>query len=191
MLWVRLGVSANLHHDVSSMSKRALAAAAFLLVALTTAAVAEPSGSSGVTIAHAWTRATPGGATTGAVYMSITANPGTSDRLIAARSDAALSVELHTSVQEGGVTRMRRLDRLEIPPGETVALRPGSHHLMLLDLKQPLKAGERLKLTLVFEKAGEIPVEARIRRILFRRPPSVDAQPDPGPEGDRSGALKH
>jgi copper(I)-binding protein len=162
--------AASLREKLSSMSMRALVAAGALVAAVTVAA-AEQFGSSGVTIATAWTRATPGGAKNGAVYMSITAEPGAGDRLVAARSDAARSVELHTSIREGGVSKMRRLDALEILAGESVVLQPGGHHLMLLDLKQPLKAGDRLKLTLVFEKAGEITVEASINAIGSGSPP--------------------
>jgi periplasmic copper chaperone A len=106
--------------------------------------------------------------------MSITAEPGTGDRLIAARSDAARSVELHISDHDGDVVKMRRLDGLEVPAGHTVELKPGGHHLMLLDLKRPLKATDRLQLTLKFEKAGELTVEASIRALSSSRPPSSD-----------------
>jgi copper(I)-binding protein len=162
--------AASFWEELSLMSMRALVAAGALLAVLTVAA-AEQFGSSGVTIADAWTRATPGGAKNGAVYMAIRAEPGAGDHLVAARSDAARSLELHTSIREGGVSKMRRLDALEIPAGQSIVLQPGGHHLMLLDLKQPLKAGERLKLTLVFEKAGEVTVEARIEAIGSGSPP--------------------
>jgi periplasmic copper chaperone A len=75
---------------------------------------------------------------------------------------------------------MRQLEALEVPAGQTVELRPGGHHLMLLDLKQPLKATDRLKLTLVFEKAGELTVEASIRALSSSRPSSSDPHAGPG-----------
>jgi copper(I)-binding protein len=159
------------------MTMRVLAMVGVLFAALTVAAAEQPGE---VTVANAWARATPGGAKNGAVYMSITAEPGAGDRLVAAKSEAARSVELHISDHEGGVVRMRRLDALEVPAGQTVRLSPGGHHLMLLDLKQPLKTGDRVKLTLVFEKAGELTVEASIRALSSSRPPSSDAHPGAG-----------
>jgi periplasmic copper chaperone A len=159
------------------MTMRVLAMVGVLFAALTVAAAEQPGE---VTVANAWARATPGGAKNGAVYMSITAEPGAGDRLVAAKSEAARSVELHISDHEGGVVRMRRLDALEVPAGQTVRLSPGGHHLMLLDLKQPLKTGDRVKLTLVFEKAGELTVEASIRALSSSRPPSSDPHAGPG-----------
>jgi copper(I)-binding protein len=161
----------------TSMTMRVMAMVGLLFAGLTVAAAKQPGG---VTVANAWARATPGGAKNGAVYMSITAEPGAGDRLVAAKSEAARSVELHLSEDEGGVTKMRRLDALEVPAGQTVVLRPGGHHLMLLDLKRPLKATDQLKLTLVFEKAGEVTVEASVMAISSSRPPSSDPHAGPG-----------
>lgn len=172
------------------MSMRALAAAAVLL-AVQAVAVAGQAGGSGVTIANAWARATPGGAKNGVVYMVITAAPGAGDRFLAARSDAAQNVELHTSLHEGGVTKMRRLDALDVPPGQSAVLQPGGHHLMLLDLEQPLKAGDRLKLTLVFEKAGEVLVEASIEPIGSRGPAGLAHEPVPDAGHTGSGNHRH
>jgi periplasmic copper chaperone A len=172
------------------MPSRVLAAVVFLLAG-STAAVAEPSVAGGVTIAKAWARATPGGARNGVVYMAITAEPGAADRLVAARSDAARSAELHTHIHEGDVIRMRRLDALDVRPGQPTVLRPGGHHLMLVDLKQPLKAGDRLKLTLVFEKAGEIVVEASIEPIGSSGPPGFELEPRPASDRNGSGSHRH
>ena len=69
---------------------------------------------------------------------------------------------------EGGVMKMRKLDFLELPPGETVALEPGGNHVMLFDIRNPLKAGERIKLTLVIEQGGKkinVPVDADVRAL--------------------------
>jgi periplasmic copper chaperone A len=172
------------------MLMRALTVVAFLLAGVCVA-VAEQSGAGGVTVANVWARATPGGAKNSVVYMTINAKSGAADRLVAARSDAAQGVELHTSIHGGGVTKMRRLDALEIPGGESVELRPGGHHLMVLDLMQPLKAGDRLKLTLVFEKAGEIAVEAHVRAIRSSNLSGVDARPVHGSERNSGGSPKH
>ena len=111
-------------------------------------------------IGHPWTRATPPTAPTGGGYLSIK-NTGTEpDRLISASSPAAETVQVHEMKMEGNVMRMRPLEgALEIKPGETVTLAPGGMHMMMMGLKGPFKQGERVPLTLVFEKAGKIDIE--------------------------------
>jgi hypothetical protein len=111
-------------------------------------------------IEHPWARATPKGASVGGGYMKIT-NTGTSpDRLIGGSSPIAGRFEVHEMSMDNGVMRMRPLkDGLEIKPGQTIELKPGSFHIMFVDIKQPIKEGERVKSTLVFEKAGTIEVE--------------------------------
>ncbi len=74
---------------------------------------------------------------------------------------------------EGGVMRMRRVDSLDLPAGKTVVLEPGGYHVMLLDIVRPLKAGERVAVTLVIEEGGkrfELPVEAQVRSPAGRGP---------------------
>ena len=111
-------------------------------------------------IVDPWSRATPKGASVAAGYMKIS-NTGTSpDRLVSGSSDAAAAFELHEMTMEGDVARMRPLkEGLEIKPGETVELKPGSFHVMFVGLKKPLAAGDHVNATLVFEKAGTINVE--------------------------------
>jgi hypothetical protein len=111
-------------------------------------------------IGHPWARATPPTAPTGGGYLSIK-NTGTEpDRLMSASSPAAETVQVHEMKMEGNVMRMRPIEGpLEIKPGETVTLAPGGMHMMMMGLKGPFKQGERVPLTLVFEKAGKIDVE--------------------------------
>lgn len=139
-------------------------AAAILLPVLFSFSAAQ-SETGGISVSQAWARATPGGARTGGAYLQLTAKAGGGDRLVAARSDAAERVELHTHLHEDGVMRMRRVEAIEVPAGKTVTLAPGGFHLMLMNLKRPLKAGEKLDMTLVFEKAGEIAVTATVEPI--------------------------
>ena len=104
------------------------------------------------------------GVNTGA-FMTLHNPTGQDDRLISARSDAARVVEIHESVMEGDVMRMRQLeDGLLLPAGETVELRPGGMHLMLIDIQRDLQAGETAAITLEFEQAGPITVEAEVRQ---------------------------
>lgn len=111
-------------------------------------------------IAHPWTRATPKGATIAGGYFKIT-NKGTqADRLVSGTSEFAGRFEIHQMSMENGVMRMRPLpDGIEIKPGETVEFKPGSYHVMFMDLKQGLEQGKRVKGTLTFEKAGKVDVE--------------------------------
>lgn len=142
-----------------------LLALAFAVLLSGAAAEAQEFKSGGITVVTPWARATPGGAKIGGAYLEIKAAVGTEDRLVAAKSPAAGAVEIHNSVSESGVMKMRHVDGIKLSGGQSLALKPGGYHLMLMDLKQPLKQGGKLPLTLVFEKAGEVTVEATIAPI--------------------------
>jgi periplasmic copper chaperone A len=87
-------------------------------------------------------------------------------RLSCAGSDAAAQCQIHTMRMENGVMKMRPVEGgIEIKPGETVTLKPGSDHLMLLNLKRPLDAGKTVEATLQFEKAGTVKVAFPIAAI--------------------------
>jgi copper(I)-binding protein len=110
-------------------------------------------------ITQAWSRATPGGAKVGGGYLSIENRGSIPDRLIGGSADAAAKVQVHEMTMNSGVMTMRPLDGgLAIEPGKTVKLAPGGFHLMLLDLKGPLKQGDKLPITLEFEKAGKVSI---------------------------------
>jgi copper(I)-binding protein len=114
-----------------------------------------------IEIGHPWSRAAPAGVT-GAGFLTLTNKGGTADRLLGARAEIARSVEIHNHVMDGDVMRMRPVAAIDIPPGAEVKLAPGGYHIMLIGLKQPLVKGTRVPLTLVFEKAGEVPVELAV-----------------------------
>jgi periplasmic copper chaperone A len=138
----------------------------------------------GVTVAHPWARATPGGATNGAAYLEIKAEPGVNDRLVSVQSPISGRVELHTHIMDGSVMRMRRIDDVALLAGGSVVLKPSGAHVMLFDLKQPLKEGELIKLTLMFEKAGAIEVDATVEPIGAAGPHGMDHQPGHGSSGE-------
>ncbi len=113
-------------------------------------------------IGHPWSRPTPAGAPMGVAYLSIT-NQGTEpDALIGASSPASSGVQFHQTTISEGMARMRPLGEIEIEPGATVKIEPGSFHLMLVALKAPLAAGKSVPLTLQFLRAGSITVELSI-----------------------------
>jgi periplasmic copper chaperone A len=110
-------------------------------------------------ISQAWSRATPGGAKVGGGYLTVENKGSTPDRLIGGSADIAGKVQVHEMSMNNGVMTMRPVaGGLVIEPGKTVKLTPGGYHLMLLDLKGPLKQGEKLPITLEFEKAGKVSV---------------------------------
>lgn len=88
-------------------------------------------------------------------------------RLVGGSSPWAGRVEIHEMKMDGDTMRMRQIPALELPAGQTVQLKPGGYHLMLMDLKQPLKAGDSLPLTLKVERAGK-PVETLELKVPIR-----------------------
>jgi hypothetical protein len=98
-----------------------------------------------------------------AAYMVITNNSDQPDRLLRASSDAAHTTELHISEIVDGVMSMHPVDSVEVPANGQAELKPGGLHIMLIGLTGDLVAGEKMPLTLEFENAGKIQVEAEIR----------------------------
>jgi copper(I)-binding protein len=131
----------------------------------------------GVTVVHPWARATPGGAKVGGAYFEMKADRGHSDRLIGARCAGAGVAELHRDTLENGIAKMRRVNVIALPGGSSVVLKPGGYHVMPMDLVGPLKEGDLLKLTLVFDRAGEIEVEATIEPLGATGPHGFTHQP--------------
>ena len=100
----------------------------------------------GVEISNAWARSTAPGQEVGAAYMSLKSTMAA--KLLEVKSPVAESVEIHEMSMNNGVMKMRMLDVLDLPAGKTVKLEPGGFHLMLIDLKKPLTAGENIEISL-------------------------------------------
>lgn len=167
-------------------SLRAFLCASFLFAAVFAApAFAHDYKIGDLKIDHPWARATPGGARVGGGFMKIT-NTGTQpDRLIGGTALVSNVFEIHEMKMEGNVMKMRALEKgLEIKPGETVELKPGGLHVMFIDLKSPLKEGEKVKGTLVFERAGTVEVEYKIE-------PRGASPAQAHDHGAHSGGHKH
>jgi len=113
-------------------------------------------------IREPFARATPPGAKSTAVFMTIENKGKEADRLLSASSPMAGIVEIHEMKMDGGMMQMREVKGLEIKPGATVELKPGGYHVMLMDLKQPLKEGDSIPVTLKFEKSGSVDVKAAV-----------------------------
>lgn len=120
-------------------------------------------------IVHPFATPTPPTAQVGAVYLDITNNGSQPARLISARAHVAETVEIHDMRMESGIMRMRQVNGLDLPTGETLRMRPGGgYHLMLIGLKQPIKAGEGFPVWLTFEGLGEIQVQVVVHQDAER-----------------------
>ena len=166
--------------QIRKLTFAATACAAVLASLLGPPARTEEVKAGDLVITQAWTRATPKGAKIGGGYLTIE-NKGTApDRLIGGSADIAGSVQVHEMSMDDGVMKMRPLDKgLAIEPGKVVKLAPGGYHLMMMDLKSPLKQGDKLAVTLQFEKAGNVQVSFEVA--------GVGAQ---GPAGAPSGSMQ-
>ena len=101
---------------------------------------------------------------TGGAFMLLRNTGGEADRLVAAQSDVAGTVEIHETTLEGGVMKMRPVvGGIEVPAGGQVELKPGGYHVMLIGLTQNLVEGDRFRMVLQFEKSGPLTVEAVVR----------------------------
>ena len=140
-----------------------------------TAVRAEEIKAGDLVITQAWTRATPSGAKTGGGFLTIENKGGTPDKLIGASADGAGKIEVHEMAMNDGVMKMRPVEGgLAIDPGKTVKLAPGGFHLMMMDLKAPLKQGDKLPVTLQFEKAGKVNVSLDVQGVGAQAPGGGD-----------------
>lgn len=111
-----------------------------------------------VSVENPWARPTPPSAKLGAGYLTVV-NAGAADRLVGAASPAAARVEMHVTMRDGEIMRMREVKAFELPAKGRLELKPAGAHLMFVDLKRPFKAGDKVPVTLKFEKAGEVKVD--------------------------------
>jgi periplasmic copper chaperone A len=138
--------------------------ALFLLLAL----LAVPAGAHNymhgeIKIGHAWAPTTT--SRTGAAYVPLlNTSKEDADTLTGAETPVAEEVQIHQTKIEKGIAKMRRLMEVKLPPGEKVEFKPRGLHLMLIGLKEPLKDGDRIPLTLHFARAGDIKVDIHIQK---------------------------
>lgn len=145
---------------------RSTAFAAALALLAAGAATAHEFKSGPIEVVHPWARATPPAAKVGGGYAEIRNDGSEPDRLISVTAEVAGRVEIHEMGLKDGVMTMRPVeDGVPVPANGSAALAPGGFHLMMMDLKQPLKAGESFAGTMTFEKAGTIAVTFEVAPI--------------------------
>jgi len=168
---------------------RAIACATVLAHFLAAPALAEEVKAGDLVITQAWSRATPGGAKIAGGYLTIANKGAAADRLIGGSADVAGKLEIHEMTMNNGVMTMRPLAKgLVIEPGNTAKLAPGGYHLMLMDLKGPLKQGDKLPVTLEFEKAGKVKVAFDVQGVGAKGPGADEGHS--GGHDSHSGAKK-
>jgi len=144
---------------------RTLTAAGLLALSAGTA-LAHDYKAGDLSIGHPWSRETPAAAPVAGGFMVLDNKGAAADRLVAVEADVSQKVEIHEMAVVDGVMRMRPLDQgLAIPAGGKVELKPGGYHVMFIGLKAPFKKGDVVKGTLVFEKAGKIPVDFQVEAM--------------------------
>ena len=171
--------------QIMKLTIAAIACAGVLASLLGAPARAEEVKAGDLVISQAWSRATPGGAKVAGGYLTIENKGSTPDRLIGGSADVADKVQVHEMTMNNGVMTMRLLDQgLTIEPGKTVKLAPGGYHLMLLDLKSPLKRGDKVPVTLEFEKAGKVKLSLDVQGVGAQGPTTT---PSSGSKKDMKG----
>jgi copper(I)-binding protein len=155
---------------------RTLAAALFLVSLVAAPARAQEVKAGDLVVTQGWSRATPNGAKIGTGYFTVENKGAAPDRLVGVSAEIAGKAEVHEMAMDNGVMKMRALEGgLAIDPGKTVKLAPGGYHLMLFDLKSPLKQGDKVPVTLEFEKAGKVTVSLDVQGIGAQAPASADS----------------
>ena len=123
------------------------------LIAAAASLAAQAAWAANISVTDAWARATMPGQPVSGAYMQIQADADA--RLLSVSSSVVPRVEVHEMNMDGGVMRMREVKAIELPKGKTVSLEPGGFHIMLMNLKKPIAAGDVIPLTLVVESGGK------------------------------------
>ena len=118
-----------------------------------------------ITVKDPWSRPSPLVGGNGVVYMELINQGGSDDILLGAETNIAEVAELHETKMEGDVMKMSPVPNIKIPAGGSVSLKPGGLHIMLIKLKQELISGQKITLTLNFEKSGPMTITAEVRDV--------------------------
>ena len=138
---------------------------------------AEEPAATSIVVTQAWSRATPGGSKVAGGYLVIENKGSSADKLLSASTEIANKVEIHEMVVNDGVMTMRAVEGgLSIDPGRTVKFAPGGLHLMIVGLATPLVRGDKVPVTLEFEKAGKVKLSLDVQGIGAQGPAGGDHQ---------------
>jgi len=127
-----------------------------------------------VEITDAWVRATVQGQKATGAFMNLTAKKAT--RLVGIKTDAAAAAEVHEMTMDKDVMRMRPIPVLDLPAGQTVSLKPGGYHVMLMNLKEPLPVDSHVQLTLLFEDAAGVKSQQDLHLMTTAKAPGANGK---------------
>ena len=147
---------------------RAVGSFSILIAALLAALAALEASEAKISVEAPWARPTIGNGSVSAAYLIITNAGPVADEILLGSSPASAKVEIHTHIMDGDIARMRRLQGVDLPARKTIIFEPGGLHIMLIGLHKPLKAGDKLKLTLTFQHHPPIDVRA----VVSVKPPA-------------------
>lgn len=150
-----------------SLSKKFVRFAGLIAVSLS-ALAADPA----LTVDDPYVRLIPPGTTTTGAFMTIKNASDADRKLIKAQSPVSDKVQLHTHMNENGVMKMREVPDIPVKARDKVELKPGSYHIMLIDLKTELKEGDQVPITLNFDDGSTSQVEATVRKLQMAMPAS-------------------
>jgi periplasmic copper chaperone A len=146
------------------MRRALVAGVVVLVVALALAACSGSGGTTGsITVSEAWARPSPVMNRAGAAYMVLQNGSAAEDKLLSVESDVAQTIELHETKEMNGMMSMSPVPNVPVPANGKAELKPGGFHVMLIGLNRELKVGDKIQLTLNFEKAGKVPVTAEVK----------------------------
>ena len=137
------------------------------LFALTTAANAHDYKAGDLHIDHPWSKQVPPTSQVAAAFLNIMNHGDNGDELLSATSPIAGKTELHAHIHEGGMMKMREVEKIEVPAHGSQMLKPGGYHVMFFDLKDVPELGESFPLTLNFKQAGEFKVEVKVEEATY------------------------
>jgi len=147
-----------------------------LLLAATAIAFAFPALAADLEATGAFIRASPKVANAGAGFVTIKNSGKQDDKLVAASANVSKTVELHTHIKDGEIMRMRQVESIAVPAGGAAELKPGGDHIMFIDLNGPLKEGDKVDVTLKFEKGGDVKITMPVLSVgAMAAPAGMDA----------------
>lgn len=116
-------------------------------------------------IENPWVREVPPVSTMSAAFFTLKNVGNEDDYLVGVESTVSETAEIHTTVMEDGMMKMRPLKEVKVPAGGSVEFKPMGNHVMLINLKKPLKAGDKVDIVLIFRKSGKVNVSAPVKSM--------------------------
>ncbi len=145
------------------LSKSIIMASALMLASFSGSLLADAAGD--ISVSDAYVRATAPGQANSAAFMTLNNGSMHAYSVVDAEGHAAKAVELHTHINDKGMMKMRRIDKIDVPAHGNVMLKPGGHHVMLIGLKQAATEGDSIHLSLVFNDGSKKMINVPVKNM--------------------------